>query len=54
MVELTAMVHEEARAAGELIGLARQHPDREALVRQVGAGQLEALGELGPVCKECA
>ncbi len=62
--ELASVVHEEAAGAGELIGLARQHPDGEHLTGQVGPGQLERLGEirlvlvdraglrLGPPCLE--
>ena len=33
------MVHQEAAHAGELVGLAREHPDGELLVGQVRAGQ---------------
>src|SRR5699024_3530494 len=42
--QLAAVVREEAARAGELVGLARQHPDRELLVAEVSPGQLEALG----------
>src|SRR5690606_8111658 len=41
-----AVVDEEAARAGELVGLLRQHLDRELLAGQVGARQLEALRRL--------
>src|SRR5689334_4546749 len=33
-VELAPVVHKEAAHAGELVGLAREHPDRQLLVRE--------------------
>ena len=41
-------------AAGELVGLARQHADRELLVAEVRTGELEALGRLGLVLVDLA
>jgi hypothetical protein len=48
------VVHEEAARAGELVGLSRQHAQRQLLVRQVGAGQLERLGQVGLIAVERA
>ena len=45
----TPVLDEEAAGAGELVGLARQHPDRELFVGKVGPGQLVSLGLLGLV-----
>jgi hypothetical protein len=43
------VLHEEAPRTGELVLLLGQHADRELLVRQVCAGQLEVLVEVGLV-----
>src|SRR5262245_16488968 len=42
--ELAAVVDQEAAHAGELVLLAGHHLDRQLLVREVSAGQLEGLG----------
>src|SRR5665811_1928027 len=47
--ELAAVMHEEAARAGELIRLSRKYPHRELFAREVGTGQLEALGGFGLV-----
>jgi hypothetical protein len=47
-------VHQEAAGAGELVGLPRQDPDGQLLVRQVCAGQLEAFGCLRLVLVDLA
>src|SRR5437868_12599855 len=52
--QLTLVVHQEALGAGELVGLSRNHPKGEFLVRQVGAGQIERLGEIGLVDVDAA
>ena len=39
--KLAAVVHKEATRAGELICLARNHPERELLVRKVSPGKLK-------------
>ena len=44
--QLAAVVHEEAARTAELVYLHRQNLDRQLLVGQVGAWQLEALGHL--------
>ena len=44
MVDLGAVLHEEALDAGELVLLRREHDDVELQVGQVGTGQLEARG----------
>ncbi len=44
--KLTAVVHEEAPGTGELVSLTRDHPERELLVRQIGPGQLQGLGNV--------
>ena len=47
-----AVVHQEAAGAGELVALLGQHPDRQFFTGQagqVGAGQLQRLGQLGLV-----
>src|SRR4249920_1637165 len=41
--QLAAMVHKEAARTGELVSLARDHPERQLLVGEVGAGQLQRL-----------
>src|SRR3954452_2032402 len=43
------VLDQEARGAGELVGLLRGHLDREGLVGEVGARELVGLGELGLV-----
>jgi hypothetical protein len=43
MVELAAVMHEEARRTRELVGLTRENAHSQALVREVGAWELEAL-----------
>src|SRR5690606_41758881 len=52
--ELTAVVHQEAARARELVGLTRDHTQRQLLVGQVGTGQLEGLGEIGLVDVDAA
>ena len=52
--QLAAVVDQEAAHAGELVLLPRQHLDRELLVGQVGAGELEGLGRLGLVLVDLA
>ena len=52
--ELAAVVHQEAAHAGELVLLRGLHLDRQLLVREVGAGQLEGLGGLGLVLVDLA
>src|SRR5690242_4340297 len=47
--QLAAVVDQVALATGELVGLPRDHPDRQLLTGEVGAGQLEALGLFGLV-----
>ncbi len=47
MVDLRAMLHEEALDAGELVFLRGQHDDVQLQVGEVGAGQLEARGVVG-------
>ena len=37
------MSYQEAASAGELVGLARQHPNRQLFVREVCAWKLERL-----------
>src|SRR5690606_12132791 len=44
--QLTAVVHQEAAHAGELVLLLGQHPDGQLLVREVRSGQFQALGGL--------
>src|SRR5690606_4401768 len=44
--QLTAVVHEEAARARELVSLARQDAHREFFTRQVRPGQLHAFGDL--------
>ena len=44
--ELAPVVHEETARARELVRLARDHPEREFLVRQVRPGQLQRLGHI--------
>src|SRR6478735_2726786 len=45
--QLAAVMDEEATRTGELVGLARKHPDRELFVREVRARKLERLGKVG-------
>src|SRR4051812_12113501 len=52
--ELTAVVHEEAARAGELVALLGQHADRQLLARQVCARQLERLVEVSFVDVDAA
>ena len=52
--DLAAVLDEEARCTGELVGLPRQHPDGQLLVRQVGTGQLERLRSLDLVLVDLA
>src|SRR5918912_2908081 len=47
--QAAAVLHEEAARAGELVLLLGQHADGQLLVRQVGAGELEVLVEVGLV-----
>ena len=47
--QAAAVLHEEAPRAGELVLLLGQDADGQLLVGQVGAGQLEALVEVGLV-----
>jgi hypothetical protein len=44
MVQLTPVVHEEARHAGEFIRLLGDDANSEVLVGQVGAREFEGLG----------
>ncbi len=52
--ELAAVVHQEARRAGELVRLLRDDMDGELLAGQVRAGQFEGFGEVGLVGVEHA
>jgi hypothetical protein len=47
-------MHQEAAHARELVLLAWHHLDRQLLVREVGAGQLEGLGGFGLVLIDLA
>ena len=38
-----AVLHQEARRAGELVGLLRNHPNRELFTREIRAGQFERV-----------
>src|SRR5690349_24040589 len=52
--ELAAVVHQEARAAGELVRLLRDDLDGQFLVREIGSGQLEVLGSFGLILVDLA
>src|SRR4051794_36077605 len=54
LCDLAAVADQEAAGTGELVRLAREHPDRQLLVREVGAGQLERLRGLGLVLVDLA
>src|SRR5690625_892294 len=44
--QLAAVVHQEAARAGELVGLARKHPNRQLLAGEVGAGEFHPFRDL--------
>src|SRR4051794_9813454 len=52
--DLAAVPDQEAAGAGELVRLAREHPDGQLLVGEVGARQLERLRGLGLVLVDLA
>src|SRR5690625_6576009 len=49
MVDLAAVLHEEAAGAGELVRLSRQDPHRELLTGEIGPRQLVGVRGLGLV-----
>jgi hypothetical protein len=49
VVDLAAVLDQEAAGTRELVGLAREHPDREFLTGEVRSGQFVSVGGLGLV-----
>jgi hypothetical protein len=42
-----ALMHQEAARAGELVGLLGNHPDRQLLTGEIGAGKFERFRRFG-------